>query len=98
MGKAHAMRSYVKVPVNRWDELVITACYLTNHTPVKSQQGHTPYEHWYGHFPDLSHLREIGSRAFILIQGQHNPKVLDRSVECVLIGYSPDSKVYWCYH
>ena len=98
MGKAHAMRSYAKVPVNRWDELVITACYLTNCMPVKSQQGRTPYERWYGHFPDLSHLREIRSCAFVLVQGQHNLKVLDWSVECVLIGYSPDSKVYRCYH
>jgi hypothetical protein len=40
-----------------------------------------PYEHWYSVFLDLSHLHEIGSHAFVLIQGQHNPKVLDQSVE-----------------
>jgi hypothetical protein len=86
MGKAHAMRSACGVPVNRWDEFVLMACYLSN------------YEHWTGSRPDLSHLREIGCRAFVLIQNQHNPKVNNRSIECVLIGYSLDSKVYRCYH
>jgi hypothetical protein len=98
MGKAHAMRSACDVPVNRWDEFVLTACYLSNRTPVSSQAGHTPYERWFDHKPDLSHLREIGCRAFVLIQAQHNPKVFNRSVECVLIGYSLDSKAYRCYH
>lgn len=98
MGKARAMRSACGVPVNRWDEFVLTACYLSNRTPVSSQAGHTPYERWHGTKPDLSHLREIGCRAFVLIQNHHNPKVYDRSVECVLIGYSLDSKAYHCYH
>jgi len=98
MGKARAMRSACNAPVNRWDEFVLTACYLTNRTPVASQAGHTPYERWFGHKPNLSHLREIGCRAFVLIQSQHNPKVYNRSLECVLIGYSPDSKAYRCYH
>jgi hypothetical protein len=98
MGKARAMRISCNVPVNRWDEFVLTACYLSNRTPVVSQENHTPFERWYGHKPNLSHLREIGCRAFVLIQNRHNPKVYSRSVECVLIGYSLDSKAYRCYH
>jgi transposase InsO family protein len=77
MGKACAMRSTCGVPVNRWDEFVLTTCYLTNKTPSTSQVGHTPYEHWFSSKPDLSHLREISCRAFVLIQNCHNPKVLD---------------------
>jgi hypothetical protein len=65
---------------------------------VVSQENHTPFEHWYGHKPDLSHLCEIGCRAFVLIQNRHNPKVYSCLVECVLIGYSLDSKAYRCYH
>jgi len=77
MGKARAMRSTCGVPVNCWDEFVLTTCYLTNQTPSTSQVGHTPYERWFSSKPDLSHLREIGCRAFVLIQNRHNPKVLD---------------------
>ena len=65
---------------------------------VKFQNGHTPYEHWHGTKPDLSHLHEIGCRAFGLIQNSHNPKVFDQSIECVLIGYSQDSKAYCLFH
>lgn len=98
MGKARAMRSDTPVPVNCWDEFILTTCYLTNCTPVKSQQGHTPYEQWFGCLPDLSHPHEIGCRVFVLVQNHHNPKVFDHSIECVLIGYFPDSKSYCCYH
>jgi hypothetical protein len=98
MGKVCAMCSACSVLPNRWDEFVLTACYLSNRTPVVSQSGHTPFECWYSHKPDLSHLCEICCRAFVLIQNRHNPKIYDWSVECVLIGYSLDSKAYRCYH
>jgi hypothetical protein len=92
------MRSTCGIPVNRWDEFILTACYLSNRTPVTSQNSHTPFERWTGQKPDLSNLCEIGCRAFVLVQNRHNPKVYTHSVECILIGYSLDSKSYRCYH
>ncbi|KAF9228522.1 hypothetical protein BS17DRAFT_681877, partial [Gyrodon lividus] len=68
MGKAQAMRSACNAPINCWDEFVVTVCYLTNHTPVKLQDGHTPFKKWFNRIPDLSHLHEIGCQAFVLIQ------------------------------
>ncbi|OSC96218.1 hypothetical protein PYCCODRAFT_1355231, partial [Trametes coccinea BRFM310] len=63
-----AMRISAGLPEDRWDELYSTACYLTNRTPSSSlPSGITPYEAWFGRAPSLSHLREIGSRAFVLI-------------------------------
>jgi len=96
--KARAMRLQATLPPNRWDELMITARYLSVRTPSKSVGGRTPFEQYYNRRPSLSHLREIGSRTFVLIQNKHNPKIYGRSVECVLVGYSPDSKAYRCYH
>jgi hypothetical protein len=90
MGKACTMCTSCNVPPNWWDEFVLTACYLSNRTPVTSQAGHTPFERWFSHKPDPSHLCEIGSHTFILIQNWHNPKIYNRSIECVLIGYSLD--------
>ena len=57
----------------------------------------TPYELWKGRKPDYSYMREIGCWSFILIQNHHNPKVFERSIECVLIGYDLHSKTYGCY-
>ena len=48
---------------------------------------------WFGRRPSLSHLREIGCRAFALIQ-THNQKIYQRSRPCILIGYAPNSKSY----
>lgn len=57
----------------------------------------TPFKAWHGSKPDLSHLYEIGCCAFILIQDQHNPKIYAKSFECILIGYSANSKAYQLY-
>lgn len=92
------MRLSADVPVNRWDEFVVTACYLRNRVPTKALDKMTPFEAFYGKKPDVSHLREIGSKAFVLILNKHNPKVYARSEECVLIGYGKDSKTYCVYH
>ncbi|KAJ3570020.1 hypothetical protein NP233_g4673 [Leucocoprinus birnbaumii] len=97
MNKARAMRVDTGLPDNRWDELVRTASYLTARTYTRST-GKTPYELWHGRKPDLSHLREIGARAFTLVLNKNNPKIQPRSIECVLIGYSDDSKAYRLYH
>ncbi|KAG2097738.1 uncharacterized protein F5147DRAFT_583432 [Suillus discolor] len=75
MGKAHTMCSASEMPANHWDEFILTACYLSNHTLIFSQAGHTPYECWYDQKPDLTHLRRIGCHTFILIQNHHNPKI-----------------------
>jgi hypothetical protein len=98
VNKYRAMRSWSDLPDNRWDELLATAAYLHVRT-VNSTSAKTPFELLYGRKPNLSHLREIGCRAFVLKQPQKaNPKLYDRGYECVMIGYSPSSKAYRLYH
>jgi len=93
LDKACVMLILCKAPSNLWDEFCATSAYLTNLTPSSSLQGHTPFELWYGRKPLLSHLREIGCRAFVLIPTA-TPKTYTQSRPCVFIGYSPHSKVY----
>jgi len=95
---ARTMRIAASLPPNRWDEFIITANYLHMLVPTKSLNNKTPFEAYHQRKPDVSHLREIGCRAFVLILNKHNPKVFQRSEECVLIGYGKDSKSYRCYH
>jgi transposase InsO family protein len=92
-GKARSMRLACNAPGFLWDEFFSTAAYLTCLTAATANQGHTPYELWFGWKPSLSHLREIGCRAFSL----HIPplsKIYARSQPCVLIGYAPHAKAY----
>ncbi|KAF7776600.1 hypothetical protein Agabi119p4_4993 [Agaricus bisporus var. burnettii] len=97
INKARTMRIQTDLPTNQWDEFIQTATYLTVRTLTRST-GKTPYEGWFNKKPNLSHLREIGSRAFTLILNRNNPKILARSIECVLIGYSDNSPSYRLYH
>jgi transposase InsO family protein len=93
LGRARAMRLSCNAPAYLWDEFCATAAYLTNLTALSTLQGRTPYKVWTGHIPSLSHLREIGCRAFVLIQ-THNPKIYQCSCPCILIGYPPHAKAY----
>jgi hypothetical protein len=97
MNKMRAMLVQTQIPPNRWDELAMTASYLSARTPSRPI-GRSPFEAWHGVKPDLSHLREIGCKAFVLILDRNNPKIYSRSFECILIGYSSDSKAYRLYH
>jgi hypothetical protein len=98
MGRARAMRSDAGLPPNLWAECALAAFYLAQRTPTRALQGMTPYEAFYGKKPRISHLREYGCRAFVLIQNKANPKIYVRSEECVLVGYSTNSKAYRCWN
>jgi transposase InsO family protein len=97
MNKARAMRLACNAPLNMWDEFMLTSSFLSNLTTSKSANGKTPHELWFDRKPNLSHLREIGCKAYVLIP-TNNPKIAARSIECVLIGYTPNSKAYRCWH
>jgi transposase InsO family protein len=93
LGRARSMRLACNAPASLWDEFCATAAYLANLTASSSLNGRTPHELWFGKIPSLSHLREIGCRAFALIQ-TNNPKIFRRSTPCTMIGYAPHSKAY----
>ena len=98
MGKARSMRLYAKLPPKLWDEFYLTVAHLHVRTTSRPLKGKVPFELWHGRKPDYSYMREIGCRAFVLIQNSHNPKIYARSIECILIGYDAKSKTYRCYH
>jgi hypothetical protein len=72
------------LPGNCWDELYCTAAYLHICTP-SSTMPKMPYEMFWNKKPDLSHLREISARAFVLEQAGRS-KSRDQSFECVMVG------------
>ncbi|KIJ25138.1 hypothetical protein M422DRAFT_193814, partial [Sphaerobolus stellatus SS14] len=68
MSKSRTMRIYAGLPPFLWDEFYLTASHLHVKTITRSLDGRTPWELWYGRLPDYSYMREIGCRAFVLIQ------------------------------
>ena len=89
------MRLSCNLPPNQWDEFMATATYTRARTASRRTRK-TPYELYEGKKPDLSHLQEIGCKAFVL--QPNNLKVGPRGEEFVLIGYARNLKAYQCYH
>jgi hypothetical protein len=81
--------------------MMLTETLIKNRTLTNTfrHPDQTPHKRWTGKKPDLSDMREIGCRAFVLkLPKSKNPKVFNRSVECVMIGYSPTQMdTYQCY-
>jgi len=99
MAKAQTMHIYEDCPPYLWDKFYLMAAHLHSKTLTHSLPGGiTPWEKFHGRKPDYSYMHEIGCRVFVLIPNKHNPKVFDRSLECILIGYDPNAKTYRCYH
>ena len=96
MDRTRATRISCNAPPNMWDEFCATAAYLHNLTGTAANNGKSPYELWHSRKPPLLHLHEIGCCVFSLIN-TNNPKILHRSIPCILIGYAPNAKAYWLW-
>jgi transposase InsO family protein len=93
MNKARSMRLVYGAPPSFWDEFCATSAYLTNFTSSTTLNKRMPFEIWYGYRPSISHLWEIGCQAFTL-NLPRQPKILQCSRLCILIGYTPNVKAY----
>ena len=93
LGKACTMCLACNAPPSFWDKFCATTTYLTNFTSTPTLGHKTAYESWFGCRPLLSHLCEIGCRAFALVQ-TNNLKIYQQSSPCTLIRYMPNLKAY----
>ena len=80
-----------------WGELMHTAVYLSNRTPLAALHNGTPYKALYGKDAHVGHLRVVGARAFVH-EETHTKKLESRAWEGRLVGYSLDSKFYRLYN
>lgn len=85
--RINTLLSDAKLPPSWWPELLETVVYLKLRAPASILKKKTPFEILYGKPPTLSHLRRIGSRAWVLIPKGHRAKLGPRSSECRLLGY-----------
>jgi len=75
-----------KLDKQLWMELAQTVVYLKNRSPTTAVYT-TPYEAWHGIKPDLSHLRILGSTAYIHIPKEKRIKLDTHSHRGILVGY-----------
>lgn len=86
--RARAMRISAGLPEYLWHELIKTAGYIANRTPMQKHGWKTPFEIVLGVAPNLSHLQKIGCKAYALDKNiPRKQKLRERAHIGYLMGY-----------
>jgi hypothetical protein len=93
MERVRAIIAEVKLDKRLWMDLADTVVYLKNRSPT-SAVATTPYELWHRVKPNLSHLRIIGSTAYIHIPKEKHIKLDTHSHKGIMIGYGGGTNQY----
>ena len=92
-----AARSLLKdknLPNCFWVEVIAVVVYVLNIFPTQAVKGRTPHEAWNGRKPNVSHFKKICLIAFALVPSQKRRKLDEKSIKCILVGYSEETKGY----
>ena len=78
-------------PLDLWPEFIGHAVRIINRLPIQRENWTTPYQIVFGRQADLSTFREIGSKAYVLIQAKNRQalklhKMASKAVEGWLVG------------
>lgn len=82
-----------KLDKRLWMEIADAVIYPKNRSPT-SAVATTPYELWHGSKPDLSHLRIIGSTAYVHIPKEKRIKLDVNTHKGILVGYGGGTNQY----
>ena len=85
------------VPKSFWPEAVNWVIHILNRSPTPAVKNITPEEAWSGIKPSVSYFRIFGSIGYVHVPDQQRRKLDDKSVKCVLLGVSEESKAYKLY-
>src|SRR5271169_1751073 len=93
MERVKAIIAEAKLDKRLWMEIADTVVYLKNRSPTTAVAT-TPYELWHGSKPDLSHLRIIGSTAYIHVPKEKRIKLDTHSHKGIMISYDGSTNQY----
>ena len=82
------------LPKFLWAEAVSSACYLVNRLLIRKKINKTAFEIWNGKTPRVDYLRAFGCKCFVLTTKDNLDKFDSKSIECIYVGYSLNSKAY----
>lgn len=94
---ARSMLSRADLPTEFWAEALNTAVYLRNRSPTSTVKGSTPHECFFGHKPDISHLKVFGCQAFLHIPDKLRKKFDEKCRQVIFVGYPEGTKGYELY-
>lgn len=86
------------IPKTFWAEAVNWSVHVLNRSPTLAVKNITPQEAWSEVRPSVDHFRVFGCRAYAHVPNEKRTKLDDKSVKCVFIGVSEESKAYKLYN
>lgn len=92
MGRAVLLEK--EIPKSLWADAVQWANHVLNRSPTMIVKDMTPEEAWSGNKPSIEHFRIFGCIGYVHVLDVKRTKLDDKSVKCVMIGYSNESKAY----
>src|SRR5579859_3429582 len=93
MERVKAIIAEAQLDKRLWMEIVDTVVYLKNRSPTTAVTT-TPYELWYSVKPNLSHLRIIGSTAYVHVPKEKRTKLDTHSHKGIMIGSGGGTNQY----
>lgn len=84
---ARKLRIQSKFPHKLWPHIVSHAIRLLNRIPVQRKDWKTPFEMVHGRKPDLSHIRIIGARAYVMVKNLRDRPSRAKLQEKAIMGW-----------
>nr|GEV33286.1 hypothetical protein [Tanacetum cinerariifolium] len=81
-----------------WAEAIATACYTQNRSIIILTRNKTPYHIINDRKPSIKHLHIFGCICYITRDGKNLDKMKEKEEQCILVGYSTQSKGYHIYY
>nr|GEZ59831.1 hypothetical protein [Tanacetum cinerariifolium] len=92
------MLSASQLPLFFLAEAVATVCYTQNRSIIISAHRKTPYHIINDRKPSIKHLHIFGCVCYITSNGENLDKIKEKGDQCILVGYSTQSKGYRVYN
>lgn len=77
-----------------WAEAARWTVHVLNRSPTVAVKEKTPQESWSGLKPSVEHFKVFGCIAHVHIPDKSRVKLEDKSIKCVFVGLSEESKAY----
>jgi hypothetical protein len=91
------MLSAKDIPKVFWPEAVKWATHVMNRSPTLSVKNITPEEAWSGIKPSVKYFRVFGCLAHVHVPDNQRVKLDNKSIKCIHLGVSDESKAYKLY-
>lgn len=94
MNMVRCMLCEKQVPKSFWPEAAKWTVHVLNQSPTLTVKDKTPEEAWSGLKPKVDYFRVFGCLSHVHVLNTTRTNLDDKSIQCVLLGVSDESKAY----